>query len=208
MSELDRDNPKLIQAQKDGKLPLEYLVTTLWEGDAAVHKHGADKYGICNWRKDPIKASTYKAAMLRHLKAWLEGEDIDPDSGYHHLYHLRAGAGIVLDAEMHDTLIDDRALVQSFSQDVDVVLVDEPCDEATPYTLEMVDSWFRRPIEVPDPISTFTAYDTTESENGVYTKMTGFIDPETGFMYITEYDGYVTAEDLDKAASCNAPASG
>ncbi len=110
------DNPKLIQALKDGKAPLEYLVTTVWPGEAVVFKHGADKYGRFNWRKDKILASTYKAAMLRHLKAWCEGEDIDPDSGQNHLYHLRACAAVVLDSEIHDTLIDDRRTVESKDQ--------------------------------------------------------------------------------------------
>ena len=40
-----KENPKLIQARKEGKAPLEYLVKSVWEEDARVHKHGADKYG-------------------------------------------------------------------------------------------------------------------------------------------------------------------
>ena len=111
-----KQNPKLIQALKDGKDPLEHLVTTVWPADARTHQHGADKYGRFNWRKDKILASTYKGAMLRHLRAWIEGEDLDPDSGQPHLSHLRACAAIVLDSEMHDTLIDDRLLVESKDQ--------------------------------------------------------------------------------------------
>jgi hypothetical protein len=110
------DNPKLIRALKDGKYPLEYLVTTVWPGDALVHKSGADKYGKFNWRKDKILASTYKGAMLRHLRSWCEGEDIDPESGVSHLYHIRACCAIVLDSKMHDSLIDDRLEVESKDQ--------------------------------------------------------------------------------------------
>lgn len=108
-----RENPKLIQALKDGKAPLEYLILELMKGDSIVHRLGATKYGKCNWRQDKIKASTYKAAMLRHLLAWWLGEEVDPESGVSHLYHVRACAGIVLDAEAHGTLIDDRFLVES-----------------------------------------------------------------------------------------------
>ena len=114
---MEQVNPKLIRALKDGKAPLEHLVTTVWPGDATVHKHGADKYGRHNWRKDRILASTYKAAMLRHIQAWAEGEDIDPDSGVSHLYHVRACAAIVLDSELHNTLIDDRLVVESKDQE-------------------------------------------------------------------------------------------
>jgi len=110
------DNPKLIRALKDGKDPLEYLVTSVWPGDARVHQSGAIKYGICNWREDNILASTYKGAMLRHLRAWIEGEDIDPESGESHLYHIRACCAIVLDSEMNGTLIDDRDTVESKDQ--------------------------------------------------------------------------------------------
>lgn len=108
-----KHNPKHIQAQKDGKVPLEYLVTTMFPLDAAVHKHGADKYGVRNWRIDKILASTYEGAMMRHLLAWMGGEDIDPDSGKPHLTHLRACCAVVLDAQMHDTLIDDRGRAET-----------------------------------------------------------------------------------------------
>jgi hypothetical protein len=111
-----KDNPKLIRALKDDKDPLEFLVTSVWPGDARVHKSGADKYGKENWTIDKILASTYKGAMLRHLKAWCEGEDIDPESGENHLYHLRACCAIVLDSDMKGSLIDDRLRVESKDQ--------------------------------------------------------------------------------------------
>jgi len=111
------DNPKLIQAMKDGKAPLEYLVYSVLEGDAHVHKTGADKYGIRNWLKDHIKASTYEGAILRHFKAWAEGEDVDPESGVSHLYHVRACCAILLDSEKNGTLIDDRIRTESKDQE-------------------------------------------------------------------------------------------
>lgn len=104
-----RENPKYVRAQKDGKDRMEYLVGTCLRGDAAVHAHGADKYGERNWRLDPIKASTYEAAILRHFLAYFyDAEDLDPDSGLNHLYHIRACCAVMLDAEAHGKLIDDR----------------------------------------------------------------------------------------------------
>lgn len=103
------ENPKYVQAIKDGKPRMEYLVGSVLHGDAIVHSHGADKYGERNWRVDPIKASTYEAAILRHFMAYFyEREDLDPDSGLNHLYHIRACCAVMLDAEMSGTLIDDR----------------------------------------------------------------------------------------------------
>ncbi len=115
MTQPSKENPKMIQALKDGKAPLEYLVDSVMDGDAWVHKGGADKYGIRNWLIDEIKASTYIGALRRHLKKWSEGESIDPDSGWSHLYHIRAGCAIVLDAEKYGTLIDDRNLAESIN---------------------------------------------------------------------------------------------
>ena len=115
------ENPKHIQAMKDGKAPLEYLVDFVMAGDAYVHQGGAIKYGYRNWTIDKIKASTYIAAIRRHLNAWSAGEDLDPPdkggSGWSHLYHIRAGCAIVLDAENAGTLIDDRDRAESISQE-------------------------------------------------------------------------------------------
>lgn len=51
-----------------------------------VMAHGADKYGVDNWQKcdDPRR---YDAAAMRHLLAFLDGEELDPDSGLSHLAH-------------------------------------------------------------------------------------------------------------------------
>lgn len=101
-------NPKHIRAQKDGKVPLEFLIYSVLAEDALVHKSGANKYGVRNWRVDKILASTYEGAILRHFIAWASGEDIDPESGVHHLAHVRACCAIVRDAAMRGMLIDDR----------------------------------------------------------------------------------------------------
>jgi len=106
-------NPKHIRAQKDGKPPLEYLVYSVLETDAKVHKHGADKYGVRNWRKDEIMASTYEGAIMRHFLAWAQGEDIDKDSGLPHLSHIRACCAVILDAQEFGTIIDDRSRLET-----------------------------------------------------------------------------------------------
>lgn len=111
-----KTNPKHIRAMKDGKAPLEYLITSVDDGDAWVMKGGADKYGIRNWLIDKILGSTYEGAIRRHFKAWAEGEDIDLDSGKHHFHHIRACCAIVLDAEKHGQLIDDRDRKESIDQ--------------------------------------------------------------------------------------------
>lgn len=71
-------------------------------------QNGCDKYGRFNWRGTGITATVFYDAMMRHLNAWYAGEDVAEDSGIHHLAHLMAGCAIVLDAEHHHLLKDDR----------------------------------------------------------------------------------------------------
>lgn len=47
---------------------------------------GKIKYGAHNWRAG-YNWSRIFAATLRHLFAWLGGEDLDPESGKSHLAH-------------------------------------------------------------------------------------------------------------------------
>ena len=64
-------------------------------------------YGHNNWRKAKVKRSVYLSAMKRHIGRILDGEDIDPESGAHHLGHVMANCAIILDAARHGTLVID-----------------------------------------------------------------------------------------------------
>lgn len=78
--------------------------------EAKVLAIGAAKYGFHNWRTgEGIRARVYTAAIMRHLLAYQDGEDTDPESGFSHLAHIRATAGILLDAKAVDKLIDNRS---------------------------------------------------------------------------------------------------
>lgn len=65
-------------------------------------------YGPYNWREIPIKYMPYLAAIERHVVCLKAGEDYARDSYVHHLGHINATSAILLDAELHGTLIDDR----------------------------------------------------------------------------------------------------
>lgn len=73
-----------------------------------VHLQGALKYGPFNWRDDPITMSTYLEALERHVKLLKEGQDRAVDTGERHLAHIMTDASILIDAEYHGTLNDDR----------------------------------------------------------------------------------------------------
>ena len=69
---------------------------------------GSEKYGPFNWRTQPIEVMEYAHAALRHLLAFIDGEDADPESGRHHLAHVMQTAAIVLDATSIGSVIDNR----------------------------------------------------------------------------------------------------
>ncbi len=48
---------------------------------------GAEKYEPDNWKKVPDSKTRYFDALERHVWAWKMGEEIDPESGIHHLAH-------------------------------------------------------------------------------------------------------------------------
>lgn len=48
---------------------------------------GAQKYERDNWKRVPDSKRRYFDALQRHLWAWKEGEQLDPESGKHHLAH-------------------------------------------------------------------------------------------------------------------------
>jgi len=71
---------------------------------------GAAKYGRFNWRQHMVSSTVYYDAAQRHLFAWFDGEDIDPESGLSHLAHVMACMNIILDAEKHSKLNDNRGV--------------------------------------------------------------------------------------------------
>jgi hypothetical protein len=46
---------------------------------------------------------------------WIAGEDVDPDSGVHHVSKAIAGLLVVRDAMLHGTSIDDRRVDQNLN---------------------------------------------------------------------------------------------
>ena len=80
------------------------------EACARALELGAKKYGERNWVRNQVSLTTYISAARRHLDQVMDGQDLDPESGTHHLGHVMAGCAIVLDALRHGTLIDNRVL--------------------------------------------------------------------------------------------------
>ena len=69
---------------------------------------GARKYGRHNYRVAGVRASVYYDATNRHLDAFWEGVDVDPDSGIHHLSKAIASLMVLRDSIIQRNWIDDR----------------------------------------------------------------------------------------------------
>lgn len=76
--------------------------------ESVVMALGAAKYGAFNWQDEPVDATTYYSAAMRHLMQWFSGENDDSESGASHLAHVRACMAILLDAQVGGVLVDDR----------------------------------------------------------------------------------------------------
>ena len=77
-----------------------------------VLEYGEKKYNAHNWKKGLPYTSTIES-MLRHIYAFLKGEDIDPESGLPHTGHIMCNA-MFLDyysqycEDMDDRFIDEK----------------------------------------------------------------------------------------------------
>lgn len=72
-----------------------------------VLEYGAAKYSKANWTKGMDWTRPLNAAM-RHQKAWLCGEDLDPESGINHLAHAIASLMFALTFQLKGRGRDDR----------------------------------------------------------------------------------------------------
>ena len=69
-----------------GKPPMDLLDRHALEEIARVLEFGKNKYAAHNWRGG-LHMSRLLAAAMRHLMAYNDGEDTDPESGLSHLAH-------------------------------------------------------------------------------------------------------------------------
>lgn len=96
-----------------GKLKVSAVPPVALLALGAAMQNGADKYERFNWREGRATSSVFYDAILRHLMAWYSGENFASDSKVHHLAHIMASCAILLDAEVHNALNDDRTRTET-----------------------------------------------------------------------------------------------
>lgn len=93
----DRGSDKDQSAKADkGKLELSLVNPELVKAVAEVRMYGTEKYGDSeNWRK--VEPKRYVDALYRHLLAYIEGNEVDEESGLSHLAHMACNISFLLD---------------------------------------------------------------------------------------------------------------
>ena len=90
-----------------GKPRLAFIPAKAVFGIGQAFEYGAKKYADWNYKKG-LSATRLSSALLRHVFAWLGGEDKDPESGLLHLYHAGACVCMLIDAVERIPAMDDR----------------------------------------------------------------------------------------------------
>lgn len=92
----------------DGDKPkLDLLSPIAMEGTAAILTFGAKKYAAHNWRKGMLWSRAI-GSLMRHLFAYLRGEDLDPESGLPHIDHIACNVMFLQEYYRTSKHLDDR----------------------------------------------------------------------------------------------------
>lgn len=68
---------------------------------------GANKYSARNWERG-MNWSRPFGALVRHITAWWEGENHDPETGFSHLWHAGCCIVFLIAYELRGIGVDDR----------------------------------------------------------------------------------------------------
>lgn len=90
-----------------GKPPMSLIDRHALEEIAKVLAFGANKYAAHNWRNG-IAYSRLLDAAMRHITAYADGEDVDPESGLSHVAHAGCCIVFLLGMAANKPEFDDR----------------------------------------------------------------------------------------------------
>ncbi len=91
----------------DGKPRMDLLPGDVLLSVADVFTKGAEKYDSRNWEKGMAWHKLF-SPIERHLWKWWQGEEIDEESGQHHLAHAACDCLMLLASVMREIGEDDR----------------------------------------------------------------------------------------------------
>lgn len=106
LNQVKESNPK--DAIGVRKAPFSSMPSRVIAEAGVALLEGNAKYGRYNYREIGVRASVYYDAVMRHLIAWWEGEDIDPDSGLSHVTKAITALMVLRDCMIRENWEDDR----------------------------------------------------------------------------------------------------
>lgn len=83
----------------DCKVRTDLFPPTALYGISTVFTYGAAKYDDWNWAKG-LQYSRLYGALQRHLLSWYMGQDLDPETGFSHLWHAGCNIAMLIHTEM------------------------------------------------------------------------------------------------------------
>lgn len=102
----DKMSQKSIR-KNEGKLRMDLVPTSAIKAMAEVLTKGAEKYDERQWEKGHDWSTPY-ASLMRHLTAWWEGENKDPESELSHLSHVIMNVAMLIEYEQNYPELDNR----------------------------------------------------------------------------------------------------
>lgn len=94
--EFGKDEEKAGLKYDDGKIRMDLIPWNSIDEVMKVMTFGANKYTPGGWKTVPDGLARYEAALIRHLSAYKQGEEIDKESGLPHLAHMACNALFML----------------------------------------------------------------------------------------------------------------
>lgn len=91
-----------------GKAPLAQIPWAGVDEMALVQEYGHQKYGDFNNYRKGMEVSRNLSCALRHIRDFMNGIDLDPESGRNHLGHAMCRIAFVLQNLKDGVAIDDR----------------------------------------------------------------------------------------------------
>ena len=86
-----------------GKPRYSLIPPEAMRGVAEVLTFGAEKYEPNSWQKVEHAEERYLDALMRHIEAYRSGEQLDPESGLHHLKHAACNIAFLIHFTERDT---------------------------------------------------------------------------------------------------------
>ena len=91
----------------EGKLRYDLIPPEIMDALAAHYSAGARKYADRNWERGMSWCKCF-ASMMRHSWAWMRGEDIDAETGSHHMVAVMWNAAAIYTYSARKIGQDDR----------------------------------------------------------------------------------------------------